>query len=445
MSIEDIDYLYKNSIKESTVILIDSSNRNKNTFQSPNKYTITLEIPIKFVYGVDVLDSSIPRTMYQIDKYNDSLYLYTEDDGEVLIQIAKRDYTLDDLINALNEKLLVATKLLNGSSATYTRGIIIHPLSIPSSDSSKIFFTNSSKTGTSSTDYFYILAFKSKMAETLGFDEYSQSGSTDYTEFTSSDNQYSNIATAINISTYTKDVIKKKTFKSGIGKGDDGEYEISSTYSNKQNLQSPGIINLVGDRYIKLRSNKIEEHLHVSLSNTSNSLGLGLFKLGVSGYVDSRFDFINVKYKDFHPIGKLSSIDFRFETLNNELYDFKGINHHFLLNIKFYTPTQKVNKVDYILNPNYNPNLLDYNKTQYDKYDSDEEIEDLTNNFKQNYLEKEKEFIYSSDDDLKYTTNDVLLDNISDSEVSIDTIDSDSSQHYQNNQTVYNSNYKRIF
>ena len=137
MSIEDIDYLYKNSIKESTVILIDSSNRDKKTFQSPTNYKITLEIPLKFVYGVEVLDSAIPRTMYLIDKYNDSLYFYTEDDGEVLIQIAKRDYTLDDLINALNEKLLVATKLSNGSAATYTRGIIIHPLSIPSSDSSK--------------------------------------------------------------------------------------------------------------------------------------------------------------------------------------------------------------------------------------------------------------------------------------------------------------------
>jgi hypothetical protein len=440
MSIEDIDYLYKNSIKESTVILIDSSNRDKNTFQSPNNYTITLEIPLKFVYGVDILDSSIPRTMYQIDKYNDTLYFYTRSaNDEESITLDNKDYTLDDLISALNEKLSVVT------NSTELKAIKAYPVSIPSSDVSKIFFSNSNTGTNEDEDFFYILAFKSNMVETLGFDEYSQSGSSDYTEFTSSDNQYSNIATAGNISTYTEDIIKKKTFKSGSGKGDDGKYQISSIYSDKQNLQSPGIVNLVGDRYIKLRSNTIEEHLHVSLSSTSNALGLGLFKLGVSGYVDNRFDFINVKYKDFHPIGKLSSIDFRFETLNNELYDFKGINHHFLLNIKFYTPSQKVNKVDYILNPNYNPNLLDYNKTQYEKYESDEEIDDLTNNFRQNYLEKEKEFIYSSDEDLKYNNNEVLLDNVSDSEESIDTIDSDSSQHYQNNQTVYNSNYKKVF
>ena len=93
----------------------------------------------------------------------------------------------------------------------------------------------------------------------------------------------------------------------------------------------PGLVNLLGDRYVKLRSNTIEQHLHNSISNSKNALGLGLFKLGVSGYVDSRFDFINVKYRDFHPIGKLTSIDFRFETLDGNLYDFKGVNHNFLL------------------------------------------------------------------------------------------------------------------
>ena len=145
-----------------------------------------------------------------------------------------------------------------------------------------------------------------------------------------------------------------------------------------------------------------------------------------------------MKYRDFHPIGKLSSIDFRFETLDNNLYDFKGINHHFLLNVKFLTPIQNRDKVDYVLNPNYNPNLIEYKKTQYEKHESDEEIDELANNFRKNYLEKEKEYMYSSDEDLQYIDNN--NDNISDSEESIDTIDSDSSQHYQNNRTVYNPN-----
>ena len=43
------------------------------------------------------------------------------------------------------------------------------------------------------------------------------------------------------------------------------------------------------------------------------------------------------------------------------------LNHHFLLNIKFYTPIQKREQVDYVLNPNYNPNLIEYYKLIKDK------------------------------------------------------------------------------
>lgn len=49
-----------------------------------------------------------------------------------------------------------------------------------------------------------------------------------------------NIATSDNISTYGTNTIIKRTFKSGIGKGDDGNYEIESSFSTKQNLQMPG-------------------------------------------------------------------------------------------------------------------------------------------------------------------------------------------------------------
>lgn len=435
MSIEDIEHLYKNSIKESTILLIDSSKRNRESFASPNSYTITFDEPLKYVYGVEVIDSSVPRTMYQIDKYNDTLYFFIPTIGEEFIQIDNRDYSLDDLISAIN------TKLSDSSNSAKLRAITVIAVSSPSSDVAKIFFSNS--TTVSDNDPFYILAFKSNIAETLGFDENTISNSNDYTQINSSDSNYNSIASNVNTTIYGTELILNKTFKSGIGKGDHSKYEIESSFSNKQNLQCPGLVNLVGDRYIRLRCNTIEKHLHSSLSNNSNALGLGLFKLGASGYVDTRFDFINVKYRDFHPIGKLSSLDFRFETLENNLYDFKGINHHFLLNVKFFTPIQKKEKIDYVLNPNYNPNLIEYKKTQYEKYNSDEEIDELTNNFKKNYLEKEKEYIYSSDEDLQYIDNN--SDNVSDSETSIDTIDTDTNVHYTNNRTVYNPNYKKVF
>ena len=436
MSIEDINYLYKNSIKESSVILIDSSKRDKNIYQSPNSYSIILNEPFKYVYGIEILDSTIPRTMYLIDVNNDTLVFYTTSNVEESIILDHRDYTLDDLINSIN------IKLLDSSNSGALKGIQIFSVSSPSSDVSKIFFSNSSE-----LDEFYILAFKSNMAETIGFDENSINSSSDYTQFTSSDAEYDNIATNNNISSYGTDNIINKTFKSGIGKGDHGKYAISDSFSNKQNIQSPGLINLIGDRYIKLRSSTIEQHLHNSISNSKNAIGLGLFKLGFSGYVDNRFDFINVKYRDFHPIGKLSSIDFRFETLDDKLYDFKGINHHFILNIKFYTPIQEQAKIDYVLNPNYNPNLIEYKKLQYDKYDSDEDIEEITNDFKNNFLKAEKKYEYSSDEDLEY-----LTDNSDDTETSSNLSSSSSNESinknnmdFTDNRTIFHpTNYESI-
>jgi hypothetical protein len=430
MSIEDIDFLYKNSIKESSIILVDSSKRNKNIHKHPNNYVIDFNEPFKYVYGVEVIDSSVPRTMYLIDKFNDTLVFYTNStNGEESITIDHRDYTLDDLISEIN------LKLENTNNSTELQSIQAYPLTIPSSDASKIFFSNSNTGTNENEDFFYILAFKSNMSETIGLDEYSSSDSTDYTQFTSSDNQYSNIATSNNINTYGLDNVINRTFKSGIGKGDDGYYEIANTYSDKQNLQMPGLVNLMGDRYIKLRSNTIEQHLHNSISNSKNAIGLGLFKLGVSGYVDSRFDFVNVKYRDFHPIGKLTSIDFRFETLDDTLYDFKGVNHHFLLNIKFYTPIQNRNISTYILNPNYNPNMIEYKKLQYEKYDSDEDVEEVTDNFKNTFLKAEKKYEQNSDEDLEYLTS---------SEDSSETEESEDNDFTQNKTIFHPTNYNNI-
>ena len=134
--------------------------------------------------------------MYIIDSNNDTLVFYTKSvNGEESISLDHRDYTLDDLISEINVKLSIS------SNSSELKAIQAYPLTIPSSDASKIFFSNSNTGTTENEDFFYILAFKSNMAETIGLDENAINNSTDYTEFTSSDNQYSNIATSDNIST----------------------------------------------------------------------------------------------------------------------------------------------------------------------------------------------------------------------------------------------------
>lgn len=435
MSIEDISYLKNNSIKDNIIYSIDSGNRDKTIYKNPNQYTINFDQPFKYVYGIEILDSSIPRTMYQIDKYNNKFYIYYSNNGkpynEMLIEIDKRDYELDDLVFTINKKI-------NDNDRDCT--IKLYSLTIPSTDSSKIFISSNN-----SLNYpFYLLLFKSSFKETFGFDEESIINSNDYVKIDTNDINFVNIK-ALN-STYSDDMIINYTFKSGIGKGDHGKYAISETFINYHNIQTPGLVNLVGERFVIIRSKIIEQHFNI-LSRNKNSIGLGLFKLGVSGYSENRLDFNSFKPKDFHPIGKLSQIDFRFETIDGKLYDFKGVNHHFLLNIKFYSPIGKDTNTTYILNTNYNPNLIEYQKTQYEKEDySDEELEELTNNFKKNFLEKEKEFQYESDEDLEYIVdrdyNHPSTYIKSDDESSNETTDTESSEE-ENNLiiTPYNKDY----
>ena len=49
--IDDIDYLLENSEKDSMVLYIDSSLRNKLYYPSANEYTIQFSQPFKYVYG----------------------------------------------------------------------------------------------------------------------------------------------------------------------------------------------------------------------------------------------------------------------------------------------------------------------------------------------------------------------------------------------------------
>ena len=87
MSIEDINHLKLNSIKQSYTFLIDSNERDRNVYPNPNNYTIEFSTPFKNVIGMEIIDASIPRTMYNIDVENNTMYYYIgKDDNDELIK-----------------------------------------------------------------------------------------------------------------------------------------------------------------------------------------------------------------------------------------------------------------------------------------------------------------------------------------------------------------------
>ena len=137
-------------------------------------------------------------------------------------------------------------------------------------------------------------------------------------------------------------------------------YSVESETQNSMN--TPGIVNLQGIRYILLRCKEIESHLYSSFAYSSQCPGIGMFKLSSGNNITHlRFDFVNFVKKPFHPIGKLGKLTFRFELPNGQLYDFKGVDHNMLMMVKYYVP-RPTNHVapPAVLNPNYQPDYLSY-------------------------------------------------------------------------------------
>ena len=86
MSIEDIKYLKANSIKQTYTFLIDSNERDRNIYSNPNNYVIEFSAPFRNIIAMEIIDASIPRTMYNVDIENNSIYYYIgTGDDDVLI------------------------------------------------------------------------------------------------------------------------------------------------------------------------------------------------------------------------------------------------------------------------------------------------------------------------------------------------------------------------
>lgn len=125
-------------------------------------------------------------------------------------------------------------------------------------------------------------------------------------------------------------------------------------------VYAPGVVSLIGPRYMLLRIPEIEAHTQSSYAYTSTSQGMALFKLGLYGYRDTRYDFSSINYLPFHPIARLSKLTMMFTLPEGVLYDFKGVEHHLLLSIQTLVPMVNVGDIVPQLNPNYTPNIIEY-------------------------------------------------------------------------------------
>ena len=168
-------------------------------------------------------------------------------------------------------------------------------------------------------------------------------------------------------------------------------YNVS--YVNQFKISSPGLVKLMGERYVTVHCDNIENHLRGSNMFNNYSPGMAVVNLGVVGYSHQRMDFTSVKYKKFHPIGKLNNLRFTVKRSGNKLYDLKGVNWHMLLSVKYYVPRIDTTFSKSTLNPNYDHDYMNYANKYINKYASDESDSDEEDNDKNlesnSYLKKE--------------------------------------------------------
>lgn len=489
--IDDIDYLRDNSEKDTALIFIDSKKRDYATFPTPSHYSVSFEQCFKNVFSVEIVDASIPTTMYGVDIYNRNLWLTI---------VGRPKESTSDLVAYINELAdcqffidkfkLVEEHFFTICDETHLEGIPIENPEVSNyvialrytiENSSIIYYTNESEND------FFLFTFKMinyaikkiPANETLiniiiTQNYFIQGNNVIYYTFQYTTKQIYDIIVDgdlfwVNVINHRIDFpignYSVSDFRSELNKilnntlnifveslgGQDNRQSKYKFYSNSSlmlidgsvgsldfvlgydlypkdtdsdlyvpfkvgdnsrvfmakyvareqawAIVSPGILNLSGERFLILRCPEIESHLYGSYAYVSNTTGIGMFKLAAAQneITNLRWDFSTLIRKPIHPIGKLSKVTFRFELPSGNLYDFKGVNHQFMLAIKFYVPSQKRVFNKSILNPNYNPNLVEYITKEKgikakEMSDNEEDVDDEeTYNYYRKQLEEDED------------------------------------------------------
>lgn len=450
--IEDVDYLKKNSIKQSYNILIDSKDRDRTVYPDPENYSIEFTTPFRNVIGIEVIDASIPKGMYDIDYNNNkfcyylALYYNNNDNSAQTLKdksiINKGFYyrtrkERDDLKYSVNSNLYVNEDKTERCYPNSPDLIILDYfedgmpkviyeettfLTFEFEPANYIFDTNND-------DDFVInfnkgiSSFELNHKDINGDDDGITANTTiAFNKLTNTvvfsslypfvlDMNLSTMSEVIGFDTYitNNDNIKENKYRCNelyLNRTIDNYFKKLYTSNNVKDeynplyysLKSPGSIYLLNNKYVILRCEEIEQHAYRSLSYSKYSPGIAKFRVNSLGYNDESVITSKLPLREFHPIGKLSRMTFRFETNNHELYDFKGINHHLVIGIYYYEP-KILNSDNFIsvLNPNYEPNFHDYKYYNRENDESDDEDVDEFSKF--NLLDyKKKELLYSKDE-----------------------------------------------
>lgn len=151
---------HKEMDRESSVRVIDSSQRNRYSDNEPNGYTIEFQNPIENVYSFNILEASIPNTMYNID----------EDTNTLVIHQPPSFDTVENKIVEEDTKKTIKVPIGNYSSGTELKDKLNTLLSNKGIDITISFDTSTDIFTFQSDNYFVLDMQNSTIREILGFD-----------------------------------------------------------------------------------------------------------------------------------------------------------------------------------------------------------------------------------------------------------------------------------
>ena len=118
---------------------------------------------------------------------------------------------------------------------------------------------------------------------------------------------------------------------------------VSGAFGN--NIVSPGIVNITGARYLKIRCLELETLIYKDRVGEPTTAGVGIVNIIGYGFAEARYSFSSIPVKSFHPIGKLQKLTFRIERPDGSLYNANGVDNTFLCALTFRSvPNNSVNK-----------------------------------------------------------------------------------------------------
>jgi hypothetical protein len=325
----------------------------------------TIDILIKKEFSMSKnIDGTYDIVYYDIHIINKTIYNQINNNGSFLINV--NNYHLKFDIG--NYDIITVSNNLNN---------LFNPYNINLEATSQPPILKASTTFTS-TSFFLLNCGRGTLLESLGFDSYPQ--------FTSNGANFNAWTIGDNIQVFSAIV------------------DTTVTTSVSYMIVSPGLINLLGQRFCILHIEELDDHINGSYSYMNYTPGIGMFKMAsaTGGITNLRFDYVSLIRTPFHPIGKLSKLSLKFLTRDGKLYDFKGVNHQLLFAIKFRVPMQKETFTRSILNPNYDPDIMQYmakNQSIEYKEDSDDEQEFDDEEHYQTYKKELDKYDYSTSED----------------------------------------------